>query len=190
MSVRKFLGLAAALAVFTACGETPTDPQPLDSDLLAAAAAANPVVLSASGGGKITGPPGQDRFTFHGKKRADGTVKGGVTFESSFFGETLRGNVVCMASRVFFGVTVMAIGTDVASPNPEITGPYFLLLAIDGGEGANAAPDKLLPDFLPAEAYGGQVPADAAGACDSFGIPPFVLDFFAPLDAGNIQVGP
>ena len=38
MLVKRFLGLATALVVFSACAETPTQPQPLDSELLTFAA--------------------------------------------------------------------------------------------------------------------------------------------------------
>ena len=38
MLVKRFLGLTTALVVFTACGETPTTPEPLDSELLTVAA--------------------------------------------------------------------------------------------------------------------------------------------------------
>lgn len=197
MSLPRFIALATTLAAVSACGESPT--QTVDSGPLLARTASNPVVLSASGGGKITGPPGQDRFTFTAEKRADGTVKGKVKFASSFFGQTLSGNVVCVAWRQTFQPgppdpdfvprDFVAIGTDIVSPDPENTGPFFVLSVIDGGEGANAPGDKMFPDFLPDFAYPGGPPDDAADSCESFGLPDFLFNI-GVVDNGNIQVRP
>jgi hypothetical protein len=200
--MRKLVLLLVVGAV--GCGGDITAPPPgdsgIDSDLLVAAGDpgndANSVMLSVSGAGKITGPPGQDQFNFNARMRSDGTVSGHVEFVSVFFGQTLRGNVVCMAWKQTtqnpFGPpitprTFLAIGTDMASPDPNNTGPYFLLSLIDGGEGANAAPDKLLPDFIPPFAYPGGPPATASESCGSFGLPDFLLDI-AQIDNGNINV--
>lgn len=191
-STVRFFGLATALAVFSACGESPITPQPLDSDPLLSAAG-NPVVLSATGGGNVTGPSGiQDQFSFHAKKRADGTVTGEVKFTSEFFApnQKQRGDVVCMASLQVAGVDFVAIGADIPSPDPGNTGPFFVLSVIDGGEGANAPPDKMLPDFLPPQAYVPGPPDNAADSCDLINLPDFVLNFFADIDNGNIQVKP
>lgn len=190
--ISRFFALVAVLAVATACGDTPTTPHALSQDVLAVAADRNEVVISASGGGKITGPPGQDRFTFHARKRADGTVTGKVKYFSTHFQQTIQGYVVCMAWRQSLGPaprTFLAIGTDAVSPDPTNTGPFFVLSVIDGGEGANAPPDKMLPDFLPPFAYPAGPPADPAEACEAFGLPDFLLDI-GVIDAGNIQVKP
>jgi hypothetical protein len=145
----------------------------------------------ASGAGQITLPFGQDQFSFNAKQRADGSVKGTAMFMSSFFDRTFRGNIVCMAWIQVAGTDVLAIGTDFPMPTvPEGAGPYALMFLIDGGEGANASPDKILPDFPPAEAYPGGVPGDAAGSCEAISLPPFVLGFFREPDNGNIQVKP
>ena len=40
MTIPRLLGVATAIAFASACGDTPTEPQPLDTDLLAAAATA------------------------------------------------------------------------------------------------------------------------------------------------------
>lgn len=189
--------LLVTLAI-VACSDGPIGP--LDdggSPNLAKGGNSGPYVLMASGGGKVTGPPGQDQFSFNAKKHADGTVKGEVKFTSVFFGQTLRGNVVCMAWRQTFHAgppdpnfvprDFVAIGTDIVSPDPGNTGPFFVLSVIDGGEGANAPPDKMFPDFLPAFAYPDGPPQDPAESCEAFGLPDFLLDI-AVVDNGNIQV--
>jgi hypothetical protein len=145
----------------------------------------------ASGAGQLTLPFGQDQFAFNAKQSADGSVNGNAIFMSSFFDLTLRGNVVCMAWLQVAGIDVLAIGTDFPRPTvPDVAGPYGLIMLIDGGEGANAPPDMVFPDFPPAEAYPGGVPGDAAGSCDAISLPPFVLGFFREPDNGNVQVKP
>lgn len=192
----RFLGLAATLALVTACGDTPTAPQSSDLEPQAARSSAsneNPVVLSASGGGRVTGPSGlEDLFTFNARRRADGEVTGRLKFTSEFFAPNQKqhGDVICMAPFQIAGIDGAVLGADFTSPNPEATGPFFLFFAIDGGEGSNAIPDRILPDFPPALAYPGGVPADAADSCESVQLPGFVLQFFAELDNGNIQVNP
>lgn len=193
------IAVAALATILSACGDTPAQPEsPLaDSDLLTAASGANHVVLLAGGRGTITGPPGQDKFFFRATKRANGTVRGRVRFKSSFFGQALHGNVVCMARRQTINVgppnpdfvprDFVAIGTDVPSPDPENTGPYFVLSIIDGGEGPNALPDKMFPDFLPDFAYPQGPPDDAAASCESFELPDFLLDI-GVVDSGYIKV--
>ena len=150
-----------------------------------------PYVQMASGAGQVTLPFGQDQFALTARQRADGSVSGRAMYMSSFFDLTLRGNVVCMAWVQVAGTDVLAIGTDFPRPTvPDGAGPYGLTFLIDGGEGANAAPDMIFSDFPPAEAYPNGVPDDAAGSCAAISLPPFVLGFFREPDNGNIQVMP
>ncbi len=194
-TIIRFFGLATALAIVAACGEMTTTPQPLDSDLRLQAGHAHPVVLAANGFGEVTAPNGnQDRFAFRAKKHADGSVTGEANFRSEFFApnQKQRGRVVCMARIKVGDADVVALGTDIPRPPsaPEQAGPFFIMLAIDNGEGHQASPDQLLPDFVPAGAYPDGPPNDAAESCESIVVPGFVLMFFADLDRGDIRVTP
>ncbi|MGI9629031.1 MAG: hypothetical protein ACR2QM_19525 [Longimicrobiales bacterium] len=157
----------------------------------------NNAVLAAYGHGTITGPPGQDKFVFNARMREDGTVRGRVKFFASAFGKTLRGKVVCMARRQTFSPgppnpdfvprDFIAIGTDIPSPDPENTGPFFVLSVVDGGKGHQD--DKMFPDFIPDFAYPDGPPSDAAASCEAFGLPDFLLDI-GVINSGDIRVRP
>jgi hypothetical protein len=192
--MRPFRPLAVLLMfalAFAACGEGPVSPADDAAWLNLQVVSGAPYVQMASGAGQITLPFGRDQFSFNARQSADGSVSGKAKFKSSFFDRTFRGDVVCMAWIQVAGTDVLAIGTDFPRPTvPDVAGPYSLMFLIDGGEGANASPDRILPDFPPAEAYPGGVPADAAGSCEAISLPPFVLGFFAEPDNGNIQVKP
>ena len=174
-----------------ACGEGPVSPvddgQLLNFQMVGGA----PYAQMAMGAGQVTLPFGQDQFSFNARQRADGSVSGNAMYMSSFFDRTFRGDVVCMAWVQVAGTDVLAIGTDFPRPTvPDVAGPYGLTFVIDGGEGVNAPPDRILSDFPPAQAYPNGVPDEAAGTCEAISLPPFVLGFFREPDNGNIQVRP
>lgn len=181
MRIRFLTQVLSGTIVFVGCDAgAPVAPE----TVLLHAAAANPVVLSASGGGQFTNFMGdQTLFTFHAKKRADGTDNGKVKFSG------LRGDVTCVESLVDGTV---AMGTDVPRPDnlPPIAGPFFMLFVRDHGEGANAPPDQIFGDFVPLFAYDPELPPDVdpADICQFATVPPGFL--FADIDGGNIQVKP
>ena len=176
--------------VVVACGEGPVAPAD-DAQRPSFHIGGAPYVQMASAAGQVTLPFGQDQFALNAREAADGSVSGRAMYKSSFFDLTLRGEVVCMAWVQVAGTDVLAIGTDFPRPTvPDVAGPYGLTFLIDGGEGANASPDRVLSDFPPAEAYPGGVPDDAAESCEAVFLPPFVLGFFREPDNGNIQVTP
>ena len=211
-SVFRLLGLGAALAVFSACGETLTDPQPLDSELLLQSAVADAghhgrgrPVLAASGRGQaaVTVPleePNliQDPFSFDARKGADGIVAGRVKVRNVYFApnNSQSGDVTCMTS---FGASgIVAIGADIPAPDPDNHPPgtmlFFMQFVRDNGEVANARQDQLLfghltlPDFLVAEEVCQFLLDLEAGSPGS--ITGFVEFLFADIDSGNIKVLP
>jgi hypothetical protein len=152
-------------------------------------------VLTASGEGTATGPSGvPDSFSFQAARYEDGSVTGELRLISEFFAPTpdQSGDVVCLAMIEIGGVDVVAIGASIPLPDPDPGnhGPFFIMLAIDNGDGVASPQDQILPDFPPPESYSDGVPESGAESCEAVLVPPFVLDFFADLDSGEIEVGP
>jgi len=207
MSAKTVLGWTTLLALSAACGDTPTDPQLFDEELLGILADANPVVLSASGGGQAavtagpTAPPNSDLdpFSFSAKLREDGKVAGTVKIRNPFFApdESRQGDVTCMAPVGEGGLVLL--GSDIAPPSASPPPPadhvqLFAQFVRDNGEGANASADQILfghltvPDVFTSSTVC-QYVADLEDQ-----IPGFITGFFQALSSeiatGDIQVSP
>lgn len=207
MSAKTVLGWTTLLVLSAACGETPTDPQLFDEELLGIFADANPVILSASGGGQAavtagaTAPPNSDLdpFSFSAKLREDGTVAGRVKIRNPFYApdESRHGHVTCMAPVGEGGLVVL--GSDIAPPSasPPPPADHVLLFAQfvrDNGEGANAPSDQILfghltvPDVFTSSTLCQFVTdlEDQTGFITGF----FFEALSSEIATGNIQVSP
>ncbi len=202
--VTRLCALTTALAGVTGC-EAPTSLQPLDPDIQLHRERSNPVVLSASGSGRVTatvvGAPLNDRsdpFSLHARRRADGTARGKVRIKNVYFApkERQRGHVTCMALLGASGIVV--IGADIENPTPQGLPPglaeFFGMFVRDNGEGDHGGPppDQLVygflaaPDFLtPEETCQFLADAEAANPGSVSGLIESVL---FDIDRGNIEV--
>lgn len=192
------------LALAFACADTPTNPTPLADNavvtpgVLAASAAANPVVQRITGSGHYTSPPvstspGARRvFTMNALKMADGTVKGNFTRVLHVPGEA--------ADKASGTITCFTVIDNVAWIGGHLDGedpPDVVWQVVDNGQGRQADPDEVglqFGPFLFPTLFG-------AGFAEDFcNDTPVALDFGPPynvlplsflrtvVEDGNIQI--
>lgn len=111
-----------------------------------------PAVLAAANGGAHWTVPAskfgfeiENKLTFNGRKKADGTVHGRIEYHQSFLGNDIRLNARMTCLEVYDGGTRVKYGGVVTVSNdPDIVpGELFIWFqGIDRGEGAGFPPDQ------------------------------------------------
>lgn len=182
-----FLGLVVLLACSSSDRITsPTAPGSPSLDM-----AGNPVVAQVSGGAQWIVDSGPlagylRKFAFIGNQRADGTASG--EWQLVVGSTILHGDITCL--HIESGeVSTARIGGTVTDPKFATfqAGTDIAWEAVDGGEGANAAPDETSNPV----SFRNSPPGSAAAFCANGTIPdipdnpPFSV---APITEGNVQI--
>ena len=186
MKLRRLLTLSVALGLIGCVRDGtdgPTGPGFQNIDIRASDAE-GAVLASASGGANwaliIEGiPPIDQVLGFSATKFDDGTVRGHIEYQQTFFGETFRFNATVTCMNVYDGNRVKYGGEVIVSNDPTVPpGTFIWFQGIDNGEGAGAPPDQSTGSGFGTEEENQEF-------CDS-PAPPNPI-FVADID-GNIQV--
>lgn len=182
----RHLALAASMLTMVGCADGPQLPAAPDDVRLSANPESNGVVQSINGNADIDTPAipdvqpgGLRRLEINARRSADGTVSGKFTIRQQWGNEdTYDVDVVCftiVANRAYVGGVLKAINGE-----PYVGHLAFRLIVEDGGEGANAAPDRASQ----VAAAGESVQPQAFCTNASLVLPMF------PLARGNLAVRP